>query len=56
MQYQLKDARGGRSSGGLALSALVKVGVSFRLGQIGHINANGSPPLRRFFKAVWPRR
>ena len=28
----------------------------FRAGQIGHSVANGSPPLRRFFEVVLPRR
>ena len=32
------------------------VRFEFRVGQIGHSVVNGSPPLRRFFGAVLPRR
>ena len=32
------------------------LGFDSRAGQIGHSVANGSPPLRRFFGAVLPRR
>ena len=32
------------------------LGFDFRVGQVGHSVANNLPPLRRFFRAVLPRR